>query len=76
MLYASWLAPRLPDPEMTKRSKQYMWLLLLIYVIGLCDLGLGPLVATIMYLLFLNRLRLALRWIRQQQQAERLAFAT
>jgi len=66
MLYVRWLAPRLPDLALINRATLYMWLLPVIYVVGMCLL-IGPLVAQIMYLLMLNGIRIRLRIIRERQ---------
>jgi hypothetical protein len=66
MLYVKWLAPRLPDMELVGRSVLYMWLLPVIFVVGSC-LIIGPLVAQIMFLLLLNRIRVRLSIIRERQ---------
>lgn len=66
ILYVRWLAPRFPSPSTEKQASQYLWLLPLIYILGMCVI-VGPFVATIMYFLFLNRVRLLLRDLRLQQ---------
>jgi hypothetical protein len=70
MLYLRWMGPRIPDRVVEERAKLYMWLLPVFYVVGLCALGLGPLVALIMYLLLLNRVRIDIRNLRQQLQPQ------
>jgi len=56
MLYARWLAQRVPDSVMVERTKTYMWLLPLLYTVGSC-LVVGPLVAWVLYLLLVWNLR-------------------
>jgi hypothetical protein len=70
MMYIKWLAPRLPDKALAARASKYMWMLPLIYVVGACAAFIGPLVATIMYLVMLNRIRLQLRELRERQAVE------
>lgn len=57
MRYIQWLARRIPDQRMHKTAGQYMWVLPLVYILGLACLGLGPLVAFILYLILLEQLR-------------------
>lgn len=66
MLYLRWMGSRIPDAVVVERSKLYMWLLPVIFVVGICALGLGPLIAWIMYLMLLNRVRIDLRDLRHQ----------
>lgn len=56
MLYARWLAQRVPDSVMVERTKTYLWLLPLLYTVGSCLL-VGPLVAWVLYLLLVWNLR-------------------
>jgi hypothetical protein len=44
-----------------------LWLLPLIYILGMICLGLGPLIALVMYLLMLNSVRVRLQAILQSQ---------
>ncbi|MFG0275285.1 MAG: hypothetical protein ACF8QF_09525 [Phycisphaerales bacterium] len=57
MRYIQWLAKRIPDQPMHRTAGLYMWLLPLVYVLGAICLGLGPLVAFILYLVLLDQLR-------------------
>lgn len=57
MRYTRWLATRVPDFFIVRRTKAYMWLLPVIYVFGAIVLFLGPLFALIMYWNLLDRLR-------------------
>jgi uncharacterized membrane protein len=61
MKYLSWLAPRIPDAELFRKSKQYMWLLPLIYLV-LC--GIGMIVTWIMVIILFVNLRRQLTAIR------------
>lgn len=56
MLYLRWMAPRLPDQLVEERSRLYIWLLPLIYVLGTCVV-VGPLVAAVLQGLLLYRVR-------------------
>ena len=67
LLYIMWLAPRIPSPEIRKTAKRYLWLLPLLFIVGCAAFFLGPIVAIVMYFLLLNRVRIALRTIREQQ---------
>jgi hypothetical protein len=76
LLYIQWLATRIPDAGIVRTATLYLWLLPLIYIVGFCVFLIGPLVATIMYLLLLYNLRVRLReiqwWMRKQEaSAER-----
>lgn len=57
MRYTRWLATRVPDSFIVRRTKTYPWLLPLIYVLGMACIGLGPLIAFVLYWTLLNRLR-------------------
>lgn len=63
LLYVRWLAKRLPSPVIVERANQYLWLLPLIFILGFCVVMLGPLIATIIYLVLLNDVRAHLRRI-------------
>jgi hypothetical protein len=65
LLYIRWLAHRLPNPRIVSLSTTYLWLLPLIYILGFCVLFIGPLVATILYLLVLNDVRRDIRAIQR-----------
>lgn len=69
MRYSQWLAPRLPNEKLHNRAKLYIWLLPVIYLVGLCLVGLGPLVAMVLYILFFNTIRSNLADIMQKQRA-------
>jgi ABC-type multidrug transport system fused ATPase/permease subunit len=74
MVYVRWLAPRIPAPDLAKQANRYLWLLPVIYVVGICVL-VGPIVATVMYFFMLNRFRIRLRKIRNEQSAMGFAAA-
>lgn len=49
MLYIRWLAPRLPNQKVYARAKVLMWLGPLLVTVGTLCVGLGPLIALVMY---------------------------
>lgn len=49
MLYVRWLAPRLPNTKVYKRARMLMWLGPILMTFGILLIGLGPLIALIMY---------------------------
>ncbi|MBL0869363.1 MAG: hypothetical protein IBJ18_02170 [Phycisphaerales bacterium] len=57
MRYTAWMFSRVPDADLAKKAKMYVWLLPLIYVVGMIALGLGPLIALVMYWNLLDKLR-------------------
>jgi len=63
MLHTRWLGSRIPDRAIVAQSKRYMWLLPVLTTVGLILLGLGPLIALILYWNLLNRLRKHVRSI-------------
>lgn len=63
MRYTRWFASRVPDQFIVNRTKTYMWLLPLLWIVGFCVLFLGPLIAYILYWNLLNRLRKHLKSI-------------
>lgn len=63
MRYARWLARRVPDDRIIRRTQVYMWLLPLLTTVGCLAIGLGPLVALILYWNLLDRLRKHLKSI-------------
>lgn len=65
MLYIRWMGPRIPDEVVTSRAQLYMWLLPVILVAGSCVV-VGPIVAWVMYLLLLNRIRIDIRDVRER----------
>ena len=66
MLYVRWLATRIPARDIHERAQNYLWLLPVIYLVGSCII-IGPLVASILFLLLLNSVRLRLKSIREHQ---------
>ncbi len=57
MLYVRWLARRVPDRKLHDKAKRFMWLGPLLYTVGIVLLGLGPLIALVMYWNMLDKLR-------------------
>lgn len=54
--YLRSLAPRVPDATLHKEATRNLWLLPLLNTVGLLLCGLGPLAATILFLIMLHRL--------------------
>lgn len=63
MLYMKWLAARVPDAWIARRSKTYMWLLPILSTVGVFLVGLGPLIALVLYWNLLDRMRKHLKSI-------------
>jgi hypothetical protein len=57
MQHTRWLASRVPDPYIVNRTRTYMWQLPVLSTVGIVLIGLGPLIALIMYWNLLDRLR-------------------
>lgn len=57
MLYFRWLARRVPDAAMERQTRVYMWLLPALATVGAACVGIGPLVAAVLYCVMLWRLR-------------------
>jgi len=64
MRYTRWLGRRVPDDFLIRRSGTYLWLLPVIAIVGLVAMGLGPLIALVMYWNLLDRLQKHLKSIR------------
>lgn len=75
MRYTRWLARRVPDAWLLKRSALYVWLLPVIYVVGIVVLFLGPLVALVLYWNLLDRIRKHLKAIAATGEPAPLAGA-
>lgn len=63
MRYTRWIAARVPDLFVVKRTKIYVWLLPVIGIVGVFALMLGPLIALVMYWNLLDRMRKHLKAI-------------
>lgn len=65
MRYTRWMASRVPDVYILKRTKTYMWLLPVISFVGAIVFFVGPLIALICYWNLLDRLRKHVKSIRK-----------
>jgi len=63
MRYLQWVGPRLPNPWVTDRAKLMMWLGPLLFTVGALCIGLGPLVALILYYNLITKIRADLKQI-------------
>lgn len=70
MKYLQWVGPRLPDGWVTKRARLMMWLGPVLYVVGALCIGLGPLVALILYYNLITKVRADLKKILEEQERE------
>lgn len=70
MIYIRWLAKRIPSERVDKRAKLLMWLGPVLMTIGMLCIGLGPLVAVILYIILIYRMRLDILAV-QAEQARR-----
>ncbi len=75
MQYVRWLASRVPDFRLATWSTRYMWLLPLLFTVGCVLLGLGPIVAFVLYWVHLYRLRRQLVCIERTGAPAHLAGA-
>ncbi len=57
MRYTRWVAGRVPDQWIVRRTKTYMWLLPVLNTLGILLIGLGPIIALVLYWNLLDRLR-------------------
>ena len=57
MLYLRWLSPRFPNWKAYKRAKMMMWLGPILFTVGWLCIGLGPLIAIVLYWNMLNWVR-------------------
>lgn len=67
MLYLRWLCPRIPNWKAYRRAKTMMWLGPVLFTVGALCVGLGPLVALILYWNMLDWIRRDLKRIRAEQ---------
>lgn len=72
MKYIAWLGRRVPDAYVVSRTKTYMWLLPVLTTVGIVLIGLGPLIALIMYWNLLDRVRKHLKAIRETGEPAKL----
>ena len=66
MLYCRWIAQRIPDGAMVEQTRTYLWLLPLLSTVGAFCIGIGPLVAWVLYLILLWNLRKQILLAREQ----------
>jgi hypothetical protein len=66
MLYVRWLAHRIPNEKTRRRAKLLLWLGPVLLTFGLLLIGLGPLIALVLYWNLLDQVRKDLKAIRQQ----------
>jgi hypothetical protein len=71
MQYTSWLATRIPDANLVKRSKLFLWLLPVLMVPLVCTC-VGPLAAVILYIIHLDAFRAAASRCLILQQTDQL----
>lgn len=69
MRYVGWLAQRIPNDHAQKRAKLLLWLGPLLSTVGILALGLGPLIALVLYWNLLDEIRKDLKAIRKEQGA-------
>lgn len=67
VLYVRWLARRIPSQKIEKRASTLLWLGPVLYTFGLLLLGLGPLIALVLYWNMLEWVRKDLKRIRAGQ---------
>lgn len=69
MLYIRWLAPRIPDERSFDRAKTLMWAGPLLFTVGSLCIGIGPLIALVLYWNMLDWIRKDLKSIRREQSS-------
>lgn len=69
--YTSRIAARVPDAELVKRIRLYRWIIPAIFVGGMILVGLGPLIASIMYWSLLVRVRAGVARVAYASRYER-----
>jgi len=70
MIYIRWLAKRIPSAHVDRDAKRLMWLGPLLMIVGAFCLMLGPLVAFVLYIILIYRLRQEILAV-QAEQARR-----
>lgn len=65
MLYIAWMAPRFPDEHLRRHARTMMWLGPALVTAGCACLGLGPLIACILYFNLLENVRVDLKTVRR-----------
>lgn len=66
MLYLRWLAARIPNPRAVERASKLRWLGPLLYTVGTLCVGIGPLIALVLYYNLLGWIRTDLKRIREK----------
>ena len=67
LVYIGWLGPRVPDDRVKVRSERMMWLGPVLFCIGGLCVGIGALIAFVLYYNMLDWLRKDLKHIRREQ---------
>lgn len=70
--YTRWLAGRIPDAYIVRRTRRYIWLLPVVAIVGAPVLFIGPLFALVRYWNLLDRVRKQLKAIRTTGQPAEL----
>ncbi len=70
MMYLQGLALRIPDRVVYDRARRYTWLLPLVYVLLFLCMGLGALIALVMYVNLIDRVRKDLKKVLEEQDLE------
>ncbi len=65
--YLAWLALRIPDAAMHKRAKLTRWLCPVLSTVGIVLIGLGPLIALVIYWILIDKFRKAFKRLRREQ---------
>jgi hypothetical protein len=76
MTYMSHLARRLPNASLHKRSKLYRWMLPVVGVFGYLLCGAGPLIAFVLYIVFIDEWRRSLSNLSKSVMQDDLDYAT
>lgn len=69
MFYIRWMAPLLPNDRVMKRATLLLWLGPVLMTVGLLLLGLGPIIALVLYWNMLDWIRKDLKAIRESKLA-------
>jgi len=67
MQYLAWLSPRIPDKDLERRAKQFMWLGPVLFIVGSCVV-VGPLIAWILFLRIIWTVRRDLQGVRADRE--------
>lgn len=69
MYYVRWLAPRIPSERVYKRAKLLTWLGPVIHIFGMLCMGIGPLIALVLYWNMLEWVRKDIKALRARLNA-------